>query len=145
MEVESFSSNETENLGKTFASNLKGHETVLFYGNLGAGKTTFIRGIAIGLGVKDSRSVTSPTFNIINIYEGKYCIYHWDMYRVSNEEDLFDLGFFDYVGKGVTLVEWSENIEKFLSKDENKIKVRIKYTGNSTRTFVFESINNFKL
>ena len=144
MEVESFSSKETEKLGISFASKLKGKETVLFYGNLGAGKTTFIRGVTIGLGVKDPRIVASPTFNILNIYKGKFYIYHWDMYRVTSEEELYDLGFFDYIGTGITLVEWSENIEKFLPKNENTVKINITYAETEKRIFNFENINNLK-
>ena len=141
MEVESFSSKETEKLGISFASKLKGKETVLFYGNLGAGKTTFIRGVTIGLGVKDPRIVTSPTFNILNIYKGKFYVYHWDMYRVTSEEELYDLGFFDYIGTGITLVEWSENIEKFLPMSLPSIKIYIKYSDkDNKRTFTFKFI-----
>ena len=144
MEVESFSSEETEKLGISFASKLKGKETVLFYGNLGAGKTTFIRGMAKGLGVNDTRVVTSPTFNILNIYKGKIYMYHWDMYRVTSEEELYDLGFFDYIGTGITLVEWSEKVEEFLSKDENIVKINIAYAENEKRIFNFENVNNLK-
>ena len=141
MEVESFSSKETEKLGISFASKLKGKETVLFYGNLGAGKTTFIRGVTIGLGVKDPRIVTSPTFNILNIYKGKFYVYHWDMYRVTSEEELYDLVFFDYIGTGITLVEWSENIEKFLPMSLPSIKIYIKYSDkDNKRTFTFKFI-----
>lgn len=139
MEVESFSGKETEKFGTLLASKLKGKETILFYGNLGAGKTTFIRGVATGLGVKDPRVVTSPTFNILNIYKGEFYIYHWDMYRVTSEEELYDLGFFDYIGTGVTLVEWSENIEKFLPKNENTVKINITYAENEKRIFNFEN------
>ena len=141
MEVESFSGKETEKLGSLFASRLKGKETILFYGNLGAGKTTFIRGMAAGLGVKNTKIVTSPTFNILNIYKGKFYIYHWDMYRVTSEEEIYDLGFFDYIGTGVTLVEWSEKVEEFLSKDENTVKVSINCTENEKRIFNFENMS----
>ena len=141
MEVESFSSEETEKLGVSFASKLRGKETILFYGNLGAGKTTFIRGVAEGLGIKDPRVVTSPTFNILNIYKGKFYVYHWDMYRVTSEEELYDLGFFDYIGTGITLVEWSENIEKFLPMSLPSIKIYIKYSDkDNKRTFTFKFI-----
>ena len=145
LNIESKSATFTEKLGMSFANRLTGEETVLFSGNLGAGKTTFIRGIALGLGVENAKDVTSPTFNILNIYKGKFYIYHWDMYRISCEDELYDLGFFDYIGKGVTLVEWSENIKEFLSEKEKIVEVDIERIGDDTRLLSFKGIYDPKV
>lgn len=114
---------ETENLAYKLASKLKGDEIIAFYGGLGAGKTTFTRGVAKYFCTKED--VSSPTYAIAHEYEGdKLKIYHFDMYRITSYEDLESTGFFDYVGKGLIVIEWSENVEQFLP--ENIIKVDIK-------------------
>ena len=137
MLIKSNSKEFTEDLGARFAKKLAGTEIIQFYGELGAGKTTFIRGLANGLSVKDPKVVTSPTYNIMNIYKGKFYIYHWDMYRIISEEELYDMGFFDYIGNGITLIEWSENIEGFVPKEYSTIKIKITYSGENTRNFDF--------
>lgn len=90
-------------------------DIIAYHGGLGAGKTTFTRGLALGLGLGDV--VTSPTFALVNEYIGdKINLYHFDMYRISSEWDLESCGFYDYdFGNNVAAVEWSENIEKYLS------------------------------
>ena len=104
---------ETENLARKFASKLKGNEVIAFYGDLGAGKTAFTRGVADFFGLKDE--VSSPTFALVNEYSSeKVKIYHFDMYRINTLEDLESTGFFDYLGRGIILVEWSENIKEYL-------------------------------
>ena len=100
---------QTEEVGRTLAENLKGGETLVLRGNLGAGKTRLTKGIAKGLGV--SELVTSPTFTIQNVYAGRLKLYHFDMYRITGEDDLASVGFDDYLTRpGICLVEWSENI-----------------------------------
>lgn len=114
---------ETEALACRLASCLKGDEIIAFYGDLGAGKTTFTRGIAKYFHTKED--VSSPTYAIAHEYEGdRFKIYHFDMYRITSYEDLESTGFFDYIGKGLIIIEWSENVEQFLP--ENIIKVDIK-------------------
>ena len=121
---------ETENLAKKFASKLKGNEVIAFYGDLGAGKTAFTRGVADFFGLKDE--VSSPTFALVNEYSSeKTKIYHFDMYRINTFEDLESTGFFDYLGRGIILVEWSENIKEYLP--ENLIEIKISKTGESSR------------
>ena len=89
---------ETENLARKFASKLKGNEVIAFYGDLGAGKTAFTRGVADFFGLKDE--VSSPTFALVNEYSSeKVRIYHFDMYRINTFEDLESTGFFDYLGR----------------------------------------------
>lgn len=121
---------ETENLAKKFASKLKGTEVIAFYGDLGAGKTAFTRGVADFFGLKDE--VSSPTFALVNEYSSeKTKIYHFDMYRINTFEDLESTGFFDYLGRGIILVEWSENIKEYLP--ENLIEIKISKTGEDSR------------
>ncbi len=118
---------ETEKLAYKLASKLKGDEVIAFYGDLGAGKTTFTRGIAKYFHTKED--VSSPTYAIAHEYEGdKIKIYHFDMYRITSYEDLESTGFFGYIGKGLIVIEWSENIENFLP--DNAIKVRIQKNPN---------------
>lgn len=113
---------ETEKFAYKLSSKLKGDEIIAFYGDLGAGKTTFTRGIAEYFRTKED--VSSPTYAIAHEYDGdKIKIYHFDMYRIKTYEDLESTGFFDYMGKGLIVLEWSENIENFLP--DNMIKIRI--------------------
>ena len=108
-------------VAKEFAKKLTKPVTVAFTGELGAGKTTFIKYLCAALGVKDL--VTSPTFTIMNIYEGEMPIYHYDMYRINGADALYDIGFYDYADNGISLVEWSENIENALPDGYIKITV----------------------
>lgn len=106
----------TEGAAQALAASLKGNETVAFFGDLGAGKTTFIRALCKALGVEDE--VTSPTFAMVHEYHsGPFPIYHFDMYRVDGEESLFSTGYYDYLDHGLMLIEWSENIESLLPPD----------------------------
>lgn len=100
---------ETENIGESFAARLQAGDVIAYRGGLGAGKTAFTRGLARGLGC-ESR-VTSPTFTIVNEYEGKLPLFHFDIYRLGDEDELFDIGWEDYLNRGgVCAVEWSERI-----------------------------------
>ena len=114
---------QTEEFAEEFSKNLNGNEIIAMYGELGAGKTAFARGLARGLGVEDT--ISSPTFAIVNEYQGVYPIYHFDMYRIESWNDLDSIGFFDYVDNGVILIEWSENITINKTKDENKRIIKI--------------------
>ena len=107
---------ETRSAAAEIASMLKGDEVLAFFGDLGAGKTTFSRALCQALGVQDE--VTSPTFAMVHEYHtGPYPVYHFDMYRVDGEDSLFSTGYYDYLGAGVLLIEWSENIEALLPED----------------------------
>ncbi len=114
---------ETKNIAIRLSTELQGGETIAFYGDLGAGKTCFITGLALGLGF--TGEVSSPTFAIINEYlGGRLNLYHFDMYRVNSWEDLYSTGFFDYLQEGgVLAVEWSENIESALPDDAIRVKI----------------------
>lgn len=106
----------TESAAQELAASLSGRETVAFFGDLGAGKTTFIRALCKALGVEDE--VTSPTFAMVHEYHsGPFPIYHFDMYRVDGEDSLFSTGYYDYLDHGLILIEWSENMESLLPPD----------------------------
>jgi len=103
------STEETLALGKTFSSRLGAGSIVCLFGKLGSGKTTFIRGICEGLGTKDL--ITSPTFTLINEYNGRFPIYHFDFYRINSAIELYELGLDEYLyGEGISLIEWPEII-----------------------------------
>lgn len=113
---------ETEHLAEKLASQLKPGDVIAFLGGLGAGKTAFTRGLARGLGVCEP--VTSPTYTIVNEYtSGKIPLFHFDMYRLTSSEELFEIGWEDYLARGgVCAVEWSETVADAL---ENPICVQI--------------------
>lgn len=114
---ESFSPEETEKLGKQLAESAKKGQIFCLNGDLGVGKTVFTKGFAAGLGVKEH--VTSPTFTIVNEYhDGKMPFYHFDVYRISCEEEMDDIGYEEYFfGEGVCLVEWAELVKDLIPKD----------------------------
>ena len=114
---------ETFRLGERLGKRLKGTETIACYGEPGAGKTVFAKGIAAGMGVTDL--VTSPTFTICNEYTGRSArLFHYDMYRISDESELGEVGFWEGLGKGVTLIEWSERIPGAIPPDAIRIEFR---------------------
>lgn len=110
MEYRTHSESETETVGEALAATLSPGTVIAFTGDLGAGKTAFTRGLARGLGVGER--VTSPTFTIVNEYEGgRLPLFHFDMYRLESSEELFDIGWEDYLRRGgVCAVEWSEKV-----------------------------------
>ena len=111
------SEGETEDLGRRLGQRLEPGAVIAFTGGLGAGKTAFVRGLARGLGITDR--VTSPTFTIVNEYEGgRLPLFHFDMYRLGSSEELFEIGWEDYLARrGVCAVEWSERVEEALPED----------------------------
>ena len=117
-----FSSSETENCGYELAKTLKKGDFVAMFGDLGVGKTAFVRGMARYL-CPDAR-VQSPTYTIVNEYRGDVPLFHFDMYRVDGEETLYATGFFDYHDRGVCVAEWCENIAEYIP--ENSVYVEIK-------------------
>ena len=121
---------ETEAQGEALAKTLKPGAIIALTGGLGAGKTAFVRGLARGLGV--TGRVTSPTFTIVNEYEGEIPLFHFDMYRINDEDELFEIGWDDYLDRGgVIAVEWSENITGLLPK--SSVFVRIQKSGDFSR------------
>ena len=116
MEYLSRSTEETEALGAELARSLRRGDVIAYLGDLGAGKTAFTRGLARGLGC--TGRVTSPTFTIVNEYEGEIPLFHFDMYRLGDADELFDIGWEDYLARGgVCAVEWSERITEEIPAD----------------------------
>ncbi|HBD86074.1 MAG TPA: tRNA (adenosine(37)-N6)-threonylcarbamoyltransferase complex ATPase subunit type 1 TsaE [Clostridiales bacterium] len=121
---------ETERLGERFAAALPDGSVVAMYGELGAGKTAFVRGMARGMGI--GCRVTSPTFTVVNEYVGPRTLIHFDMYRLGSADELFDIGWEDYLARGaVCAVEWSENVESAFFGDE--ITVRFEKLSETSR------------
>lgn len=127
--------NETELLGQRLAEGLPGGAVVAMFGDLGAGKTAFVRGMAKGMGLECR--VSSPTFTIVNEYLGDRELIHFDMYRLSGADELFEIGWEDYLNRGaVCAVEWSENVQDAFFGDE--IVVRIEKLGDCERRITIE-------
>ena len=139
MEYLSRSEAETEALGERLAAVLTPGAVVAYRGGLGMGKTAFTRGLAKGLGY--GGRVTSPTFTIVNEYEGgRLSLFHFDMYRLADADALFDIGWEDYLDRGgVCAVEWSENVADALP--ENTVRVRIDRDGDTGRRITIEGGN----
>ena len=131
MTVITRSEGETENLGFQLAGRLTPGTVLAFFGDLGTGKTTFARGLARGLGVEDQ--VTSPTYTIVNEYRGPAGEFiHFDMYRLGTAEELFEIGWEDYLARGAILaVEWSEKVEEALFPDA--VRVYMEKRGDGER------------
>jgi tRNA threonylcarbamoyladenosine biosynthesis protein TsaE len=123
------SEEETFQLAHELARDFKGDEVVLLYGELGAGKTVFAKGIASGLGLADHHHVCSPSFTLVNIYQVKFPIYHVDLYRLGKGPEILDLGWDDYLGQGVVIVEWAEK----LSFPIDAIHVRLEVIDENQR------------
>ena len=109
-EYSSRSEEETIQIAESLSKKFKGDEVVLLFGELGAGKTVFAKGLAAGLGFKDIHSVCSPSYTLVNIYRAKSTIFHVDLYRLGDEAEIQDLGWEDYIGLGVVVVEWGDKL-----------------------------------
>ncbi len=141
MKIITHSPEETIDTAAKLGSMLHAGDMIAYKGGLGAGKTTFTRGLAIGLGIGDH--VTSPTFALVNEYRGeKITLYHFDMYRICNEEGLESTGFYDYpFGENVAAIEWSENIAEFLPP--NTIYITINNISENEREIIIEDGGRF--
>jgi tRNA threonylcarbamoyladenosine biosynthesis protein TsaE len=106
----SSSEKETLELARRLAETFLGQEVVLLIGELGAGKTVFAKGLAAGLGLEDAVQVCSPSYTLLNIYQGKHLIFHFDLYRLDKPAEIEDLGLEDYIDRGVVIVEWAEKL-----------------------------------
>ena len=131
------SEQETEALGSRIAALLPKTAVICLYGELGAGKTAFVRGLAEGLGLKCV--VSSPTFTIVNEYLGKRDLIHFDMYRLSSADELFDIGWEDYLKRdAILVVEWSENVQEAF--DGSEIRIELKKLSETGRLITVEGI-----
>ena len=137
MEILSKSEIETEKIGERVSKNLVPGSVVALFGGLGAGKTAFVRGMAKGLGIPSR--VTSPTFTIVNEYPGTVPLFHFDMYRVLSSDDLFEIGWGDYLErKGICAIEWSENIISDLPDDT--IRIFIDKLSDTDRRIIIDGV-----
>lgn len=130
---------ETEALGARLADALDAGRVVAFTGDLGAGKTAFVSGMARALGVEER--VTSPTFTIVNEYEGgRLPLFHFDMYRLGDADELFHIGWEDYLARGgICAVEWSENVAEALEPDAVRVSI-VRRDGDSDRMITIEGV-----
>ena len=135
LEINTHSVEETEQAGQALAKTLTPGTVVALFGDLGAGKTAFVRGMAKGL--NSPSRVTSPTFTIVNEYNGSLELFHFDMYRLGSSEELFDIGWEDYLARGgVCVVEWSENVSDAF--DGTEIRVTIDKLSDTDRKITLE-------
>lgn len=136
MILESFSESDTFEIGKKLAMNSKAGDIFALSGDLGVGKTVFAKGFAEGLGIKEN--ISSPTFTFVLVYEnGRMPLYHFDMYRIADPEELEEIGYEDYFfGEGVCLVEWPSRVEELLP--ENTVRVSIE--KDLSKDFMYRKI-----
>ena len=137
--IREYSRAETVALGRRLAAALTPGTVVAFTGGLGAGKTAFCEGLADGLGCTDP--VSSPTFAIVNYYRGPRPLAHFDLYRISTEQDLCAAGFYDYLDEGaIVAAEWSENLADLLAL-EQPVTVDIRHLGGDDRRITIEGVS----
>lgn len=142
------SPDETLQLGKSLGSSLVAGDIVLLFGDLGAGKTKFTQGICYGLELDKDFYIRSPTFTLINEYPGKFPIYHIDLYRLENPEEIYSLGLEEILfNRGVTIIEWAEklrfkqNSEDLLLNIQERYEININITSDSSREFTFHKFS----
>ena len=134
---------ETQDLGYKLGTLLKEGDIVCLVGDLGAGKTTLTQSIAKGLGVDDY--VTSPTFTLINEYNGRYPLYHFDVYRLSDIEEIYDLGYEEYLfSQGVSIIEWANMIEAALPQERLNISIKRGKENNDRELVIGGKGNRYK-
>ena len=138
MERLSRSEEETEEIAAGIAKDARPGDIYALEGDLGAGKTVFARGFARGLGVPDHMRVVSPTYTLMQIYEGgRMPLYHFDMYRLSDSSEALDAGFDEYLyGSGISLVEWASRIGDLLPGDESLVRVLIDRGNNDNERLI---------
>lgn len=129
---------ETEQYGEKVGQNTEPGQIICLSGQLGVGKTAFTKGLAKGLGIEGY--ITSPTFTIVNEYQGKYLLYHFDVYRVNDVDELYEIGFDEYIfGSGVSVIEWGELIESIIPNDRLWITINKDISkGDDYREIIFE-------
>lgn len=141
---ESNSYEDTQNIALEIADKLNGGEFIAMYGDLGAGKTAFVQGLAKALGIENH--ITSPTFTIVNEYEGRLPLYHFDVYRISDPDEMYEIGYDEYTnGDGVCVVEWAELIEDLFPPLFYKITIlKDEEKGYDYRKIIFEESGELK-
>ena len=136
-EYKSYSADDTLCIAAEFSKSLTPGAVVCLYGEMGVGKTVFTNGLCRALGACDY--ATSPTFTVVNEYDGAdFPVYHFDMYRIEEEDELIEIGFDEYLSSGgICIIEWPENIPNSLPK--NRINVKLMRAGNDARTIIIEN------
>jgi tRNA threonylcarbamoyladenosine biosynthesis protein TsaE len=138
MKIKSNSQDMTFEIGLKIAKLLKQGDVISLNGDLGAGKTHLVKGIAKGLEVHED--ITSPTFTIVNEYDGKMPLYHFDVYRISDISELYEIGFEEYIyGEGVSVIEWGNLVEELLP--DYTIKINIRILDDNTREIEILNFN----
>jgi tRNA threonylcarbamoyladenosine biosynthesis protein TsaE len=132
MKITSRGQQDTLIIGKKLAGILKPGDVVLLIGELGTGKSVIARGIARGLGIKET--ISSPTFTLLKEYEGEVPLYHLDAYRLDSPADLFELGLEEYLGEGILLVEWADRVYGFFDRDF--LEIRIAYGEDESMRYI---------
>ncbi len=135
MTIDSRSPEETRDLGRRLGAACRPGSLLALVGDLGSGKTRFVKGVALGLGVPDENLVTSPTFVLMNLYRGRATLAHFDLYRLDRV-DLPSLGFYDVLDQGVVVVEWAEKVDEKLLGDH--LRVAFEVTGETSRRLMFQ-------
>ena len=131
---------ETRDLGRLFSEFVVAGQVVLLSGDLGAGKTCFAQGVASGLGVSSASPVTSPSYTLLNVHYGRLPLYHFDLYRLSQVDDLADLGYDEFAeGDGLTLVEWADRMTDALVAS---IDVFIEHFSEQHRKLCFNALDD---
>ena len=134
--IKSYSEDETVSWGKILGGLLKAGDIVGLIGDLGAGKTYFVKGVADGLGIPEDQYVASPTFTLINEYRGSVTLYHFDLYRIQHEKEIVGLGYEEYLfGNGLVIIEWAEKMLRYLP--EERLLIEIERVNDKTRNFIF--------
>ena len=139
--VKTNSAEETYEFAKNFGQALLGGCTIALDGDLGAGKTVFVQGLAAGLGI--DKPITSPTFTIVRQYQGRLPLNHFDVYRIEEPEELYEIGFSEYLGNGqVTVIEWAERIAMLLP--ENTVFIKMTGAGEEPREILVQGEESLK-
>jgi tRNA threonylcarbamoyladenosine biosynthesis protein TsaE len=118
---------DTQRIAAEIAESLKPGDVLCMYGDLGAGKTAFVQGLAKGLGINSH--ITSPTFTIVNEYHGRLTLYHFDVYRIADPDEMYEIGYEEYVyGDGVSVIEWPQLIDEILPEERYNVTITKDYT-----------------
>lgn len=140
MEYISKSYEETQKIASGFAKTLKSGDVVCMYGDLGAGKTAFVQGMARGFNIFEP--ITSPTFTIVNEYDGDMPLYHFDVYRIADSDEMYEIGYEEYVyGDGISVIEWAELIEDILPDERYSVTILKELAnGDDYRKIIIEKV-----
>ena len=138
MEYVSNSCSDTEKIAYDFSQKLKSGDVVCMYGEMGVGKTAFVRGLARGLDITEP--ITSPTFTIVNEYSGRLTLYHFDVYRIDDPDEMYEIGYDEYIdGDGVSVIEWPQLIDDMLPYKRYNVTISKNYDmGDDFRKITIE-------